>query len=352
MKKNQDAKEEQVTLYRTADGAVQVQCLLRDETLWLTQKAIAELFGVETPAISKHLANIYETDELQQAATLSILETVQIEGTREVRRKLAYYNLDAIIAVGYRVNSYQATQFRIWATRVLKEFVVKGFVLDDERLKQGGKLFGKDYFEELLERIREIRASERRFYQKITDIYALSADYDPNSPITQTFFATVQNKLHWAITGKTAAETIHDSADASLPHMGLTTWKRAPHGKVLKSDVTIAKNYLNETQIRSLNRIVTAYLDLAENRAERRIPTNMADWESFLNRFLSMAEYPVLQDAGRISALEAKLKAEAEYEVFRVRQDREYVSDFDREVRRLTGKDKPSRCQEDQGKKE
>ncbi|MDD3584631.1 MAG: virulence RhuM family protein [Kiritimatiellae bacterium] len=352
MKKNQDAKEEQVTLYRTADGAVQVQCLLRDETLWLTQKAIAELFGVETPAISKHLANIYETDELQQAATLSILETVQIEGTREVRRKLAYYNLDAIIAVGYRVNSYQATQFRIWATRVLKEFVVKGFVLDDERLKQGGKLFGKDYFEELLERIREIRASERRFYQKITDIYALSADYDPNSPITQTFFATVQNKLHWAITGKTAAETIHDSADASLPHMGLTTWKRAPHGKVLKSDVTIAKNYLNETQIRSLNRIVTAYLDLAENRAERRIPTNMADWESFLNRFLSMAEYPVLQDAGRISALEAKLKAEAEYEVFRVRQDREYVSDFDREVRRLTGKDKPPRCQEDQGKKE
>ncbi len=337
----QDAKEGQITLYRTADGAVQVQCLLRDETLWLTQKAIAELFGVKVPAISKHLKNIFESGELDGNRVVSILETTAADGKSYQTR---YYNLDAIIAVGYRVNSYQATQFRIWATRVLKEFVVKGFVLDDERLKQGGKLFGKDYFEELLERIREIRASERRFYQKITDIYALSADYDPNSPITQTFFATVQNKLHWAITGKTAAETIHDSADASLPHMGLTTWKRAPRGKVLKSDVTVAKNYLNETQIRSLNRIVTAYLDLAENRAERRIPMNMADWVSFLDRFLSMAEYPVLQDAGRISALEAKLKAEAEYAVFRVRQDREYVSDFDREVRRLTGKDEPPRC--------
>lgn len=338
MKKRNDdegAREGQVTLYRTADGAVQVQCLLRDETLWLTQKAIAELFGVKVPAISKHLTNIFESGELDENRVVSILETTAADGKSYQTR---YYNLDAIIAVGYRVNSYQATQFRIWATRVLKEYMIKGFVLDDERLKQGGKLFGVDYFEELLERIREIRASERRFYQKITDIYALSADFDPNSPITKTFFATVQNKLHWAITGKTAAETIHDSADASLPNMGLTTWKRAPRGKVLKSDVTIAKNHLNETQIRSLNRIVSAYLDLAENRAERRIPMNMADWEAFLNQFLDMAEYPVLQDSGRVSALEAKLKAEAEYEVFRARQDREFVSDFDREVRRLTGK--------------
>ena len=329
------AKEGQVTLYRSADGAVQVQCLVRDETLWLTQKAIAELFGVQVPAISKHLKNIFESGELDENRAVSILETTASDG-KSYQTK--YFNLDAIIAVGYRVNSYHATQFRIWATRILKEFMIKGFALDDERLKQGGKLFGKDYFEELLERIREIRASERRFYQKITDIYALSVDYDPNAPITGEFFATVQNKLHWAITGKTAAETIHDSADASQPNMGLTTWKRAPHGKVLKSDVTVAKNYLNETQIRSLNRIVTAYLDLAENRAERQIPMNMADWVSFLNRFLDMAEYPVLQAAGRISALEAKLKAAAEYEVFRQRQDAEYISDFDREVRRLTGK--------------
>jgi len=360
MKKRQEAKsakkedgtivkESQVTLYRSGDGAVHVQCLLRDETLWLTQKAIAELFGVEPPAISKHLANIYETKELQEKATVSILETVQTEGAREVRRRLEYYNLDAIIAVGYRVNSYQATQFRIWATRILKEFMIKGFVLDDERLKQGGRLFGKDYFEELLERIREIRASERRFYQKITDIYALSADYDSAAPITRDFFATVQNKLHWAITGKTAAEIVHDSADASLPHMGLTTWKRAPRGKVLKSDVTVAKNYLNEAQVRSLNRIVSAYLDLAENRAERHIIMNMADWVTFLNRFLDMAEYPVLQDAGRITALEAKLKAEAEYEAFRQRQDVEYISDFDREVRRLTGEVEPPRRQGRQG---
>ena len=332
----------EITLYRSADGAVQVQCLLRDETLWLTQKSLAELFGVKRPAVTKHLSNIFASGELAENSVCSILEHTAGDGKTY---KAQYYNLDAIIAVGYRVNSYQATQFRIWATRILKEFIIKGFVLDDERLKQGGKLFGKDYFEELLERIREIRASERRFYQKITDIYALSADYDPDAPITRDFFATVQNKLHWAITGKTAAEIVHDSADASLPHMGLTTWKRAPHGKVLKSDVTVAKNYLNEAQIRSLNRIVTAYLDLAENRAERQITMNMADWVSFLNRFLDMAEYPVLQDAGRITALEAKLKAEAEYEVFRRRQDAEYISDFDREVRRLTGKDKPPRRQ-------
>lgn len=328
----------EVALYRSADGVVQVQCLLQDETLWLTQRAIAELFGVNAPAISKHLANIYETGELAKEATVSILETVQIEGARRVTRKLEYYCLDAIIAVGYRVNSYQATQFRIWATKTLKEFMIKGFVLDDERLKQGKALFGRDYFEELLERIREIRASERRFYQKITDIYALSVDYDKDAPITREFFATVQNKLHWAITGKTAAEIIYESADASLPHMGLSTWKQAPNGKVLKSDVSVAKNYLNETHIRELNRIVSAYLDLAENRAQRGILMKMLDWVGFLHSFLELSNYPILTDSGKVSALEAKLKAEEQYEEFRKRQDADYVSDFDREIKRLEGK--------------
>lgn len=332
-----DNRQSEVVLYRSSDGVIQVQCLLRQETLWLTLKAVAELFGVNPPAISKHLANIYESGELDKTATVSILETVQIEGGREVRRKLEYHNLDAIIAVGYRVNSYQATQFRMWATRTLKEFVFKGFVLDDHRLKQGGTLFGKDYFQELLERIREIRASERRFYQKITDIYALAADYDKDAPITRDFFASVQNKLHWAITGKTAAETIYSNADASRPHMGLTTWKQAPEGKVLKSDVTVAKNYLNENHIKELNRIVSAYLDLAENRAERGILMKMADWASFLDSFLELSNYPILQDSGKISAMEAKLKAEAEYEVFRKHQDERFISDFDREIKRLEG---------------
>ena len=327
-----------VTLYRSEDGSVQVQCLLQNETLWLTQKAIAELFGVETPAISKHLVNIYESGELTREATVSILERVQTEGARRVTRKLEYYNLDAIIAVGYRVNSYQATQFRIWATRTLREFMIKGFVLDDERLKQGKTLFGRDYFEELLERIREIRASERRFYQKITDIYALAADYDKEAPMTREFFATVQNKLHWAITGKTAAETIYEKADASLPFMGLTTWKHAPERKILKSDVTVAKNYLNDAHIKELNRIVSAYLDLAENRAQRGILMRMRDWARFLNRFLELSDYPILKDSGKVKALAAKLKAEAEYEVFRKRQDADYISDFDREIKRLEGK--------------
>ncbi|MDR2704288.1 MAG: virulence RhuM family protein, partial [Planctomycetaceae bacterium] len=247
------------------------------------------------------------------------------------------YNLDAIIAVGYRVNSYEATQFRIWATKTLREFIIKGFVLDDERLKQNSQRFGKDYFEELLERIREIRSSERRFYQKITDIYALSADYDSQSPVTKEFFATVQNKLHWAITGKTAAEIIYHSADAVKPNMGLSTWKAAPKGKILKSDVSVAKNYLNENHIKELNRIVSAYLDLAENRAQRGIITRMTEWVEFLNRFLELSDYPILTDKGKISALEAKLKAESEYEIFRKQQDKDYISDFDREIKRLKG---------------
>jgi len=322
-------------LYTAPNGAVKVEVFFKDETVWLTQKALAELFGVKVPAINKHLKNIFESGELTEASVISILETTAADGKNYQTR---YYNLDAIIAVGYRVNSYQATQFRIWSTATLREFIIKGFVLDDDRLKQGKQVFGKDYFDELLERIREIRASERRFYQKITDIYALSADYSPDAPLTKEFFATVQNKLHWAITGQTAAELIYASADAAKVYMGLTTWKHAPGGKILKSDVTVAKNYLNKAHVTELNRIVSAYLDLAENRAERGILMRMADWVSFLNGFLELSNYPILQDKGKVSALEAKLKAEGEYEVYRKRQDLEYLSDFDREVRRIEGR--------------
>ena len=322
--------------YTTDDGVVKIGVVIQDETVWLTQKAMAELFGVNIPAISKHLRNVYESGELSQRATVSILEIVQTEGGREVRRKTEFYNLDAIISVGYRVNSQQATQFRIWATKTLKEYLIKGFALDDKRLKQGGQLFGKDYFDELLERIREIRASERRFYQKVTDIYAqCSADYDKDAQITQGFYATVQNKLHWAITGKTAAEIIYNTADAKKAHMGLTTWKNAPDGKILKSDTAIAKNYLSEAHIQELNRIVSAYLDLAENRAERKILMKMADWVKVLDRFLDLSEYPILAHKGKVSALDAKQKAAQEYEVFREIQDREYLSDFDKEEKKL-----------------
>jgi hypothetical protein len=325
----------QFLLYTAPDGAVKVDVFFKDETVWLTQKALAELFGVKVPAINKHLKNIFASRELVEDSVVSILETTATDGKTYQTR---YYNLDAIIAVGYRVNSYQATRFRIWATKTLREFIIKGFVLDDERLKRGKQVFGKDYFDELLERIREIRASERRFYQKITDIYALSVDYSADAPVTKEFFATVQNKLHWAITGQTAAELIRASADASKPHMGLTTWKHAPSGKILKSDVTVAKNYLGEAHIKELNRIVSAYLDLAENRAERGILMKMTDWASFLNSFLELSNYPILQDKGKVSALEAKLKAEGEYEVYRQRQDADYVSDFDREIKRIEGK--------------
>ena len=331
----------ELIFYKTPDGEQRIEVVYEDENFWMSQGALAELFGVKIPAVSKHLKNIFESGELEQAATVSKMETVRQEGSREVRRMVDFYNLDAIIAVGYRVNSYQATQFRIWATNTLKEFVTKGFVMDDERLKQG-KQFGQDYFDELLERIREIRASERRFYQKITDIYALSTDYDKNAPITRDFFATVQNKLHWAITGRTAAETIYDLADSQKPHMGLATWKDSPKGKVVKSDVTVAKNYLNEAHVKELNRIVSAYLDLAENRAERQITMNMADWTVFLNGFLELSNYPILEDKGKVSALEAKLKAEAEYEQFRQQQDQEYISDFDREIKRLSGSKDPN----------
>jgi hypothetical protein len=330
-------QESNILFYTTPNGQVSIQVQYEDGSFWLTQKRMAELFGVESHTITYHLKEIYQSGELQTDSTTRKIRAVQPEGKRKVSRELDFYNLDTIIAVGYRVNSYQATRFRIWATGTLKEFIIKGFVMDDERLKQGQN-FGRDYFDELLERIREIRASERRFYQKITDIYALSADYDKNSPVTKDFFATVQNKLHWAITGKTAAEIIYASADAAKLYMGLTTWKHAPEGKILKSDTHVAKNYLNEAHVRELNRIVSAYLDLAENRAVKGITTNMQEWIRFLNQFLELSQYPILQDNGKVSALEAKLKAEQEYETYRKIQDDNYISDFDREVKRIQGK--------------
>jgi len=338
MKNNLPNNQSNFLLYTGNDGKVNVEVFLKDETVWLTQKAMGLLFGVESHTITYHLKEIFRSGELDEKVTTRKIRAVQNEGKRQVTRKLDFYNLDAIISVGYRVNSYQATQFRIWATRTLKEFIIKGFVLDDERLKQGKQVFGKDYFDELLERIREIRASERRFYQKITDIYALSADYDNNAPITKEFFATVQNKLHWAITGKTAAEIIYNSADATKIYMGLTNWKQAPDGKILKSDVTVAKNYLNKAHIKELNQIISAYLDLAENRAERQILIKMADWIEFLHNFLELSKYPILQDKGKVSALEARLKAEQEYEEYRIGQDKDYLSDFDKEIKRITGK--------------
>lgn len=329
-----------IIFYSTPTGDVKIEVIFSEETFWLTQKRMAELFGVEVPAINKHLSNIYETGELDEKATISILETVQQEGTRMVKRNVEFYNLDAIIAVGYRVNSHQATQFRIWATKTLREFIIKGFVLDDERLKQG-KRFGKDYFDELLERIREIRASERRFYLKITDIYEqCSIDYNKDAAITQQFFKTVQNKLHWAITGKTAAELIADRADASQPNMGLTTWKNAPKGKILKTDIGTAKNYLQEKEIKELERIVTMYLDFAELQAERQIPMKMADWVTRLDAFLQFNEYQILKDAGKVSHEVAMKLAEKEYEKFRVIQDRNFESDFEKEVKKITDKPK------------
>ena len=319
-------------LYTAPNGDVKLNVVLQDETVWLTQKHIAELFGKGRSTITEHLQNIFTEGELEEN---SVCRNFRHTGDDGKAYNTQFYNLDAIISVGYRVNSYEATQFRIWATRTLKEYIIKGFVLDDARLKQGSQVFGKDYFDELLDRIREIRASERRFYQKITDIYALSADYDKNAPLTKDFFATVQNKLHWAITGKTSAEIVYKSANASLPNMGLMTFKNAPDGKVLKGDIAVAKNYLPEQHIKELERIVSAYLDLAENRAERQIVMTMADWVTFLNNFLELSNYPILQDNGKISAEMAKLKAEKEYEVFRVKQDQQYVSDFDKAVKSL-----------------
>ena len=328
-------RESNVLLYTTPRGKVRIEVAYQGETFWLTLNRIAELFGTSKQLVSYHLKNIFETSELLREATVKESLTVQSEGGREVSRKLEYYNLDAVIAVGYRVNSYEATQFRIWATNTLREFIVKGFVLDDERLKQG-KQFGADYFEELLERIREIRASERRFYLKITDIYEqCSTDYDPDAERTKTFFKTVQNKLHWAITGQTAAEIVVRRADATKPHMGLTTWKNAPSGRISRNDITIAKNYLAEKEIKELERVVVMYLDFAELQATRRIGMKMADWIKRLDAFLQFNEYEILTNPGSVSHEVAKTLAEAEYEKFRIVRDRESISDFEREVQRL-----------------
>jgi hypothetical protein len=322
----------EIILYNSPDGNVRVEVNYSDETFWLAQKRMAELFGVEIPAISKHLKNIFETGELQESSVISKMETTAADGKNYIT---AFYNLDAIIAVGYRVNSRQATQFRIWATKTLREYIIKGFVLDDERLKQG-KRFGKDYFEELLERIREIRASERRFYQKITDIYEqCSIDYNKDADITQTFFKTVQNKMHWAITGKTTAQIISERAKASDPNMGLQTWKNGPQGKILKSDISIAKNYLIEKEIKELERVVTMYLDYAENQAARGIPMKMKDWVEKIDGFLQFNEYKILRDAGNVSHEVAKKIAESEYERFRVVQDNNFESDFDKTFKNI-----------------
>ena len=320
-------------LYTAPNGEVKVEVLLSGETIWLTQKRIAELFGVGVPAISKHLDNIYDSGELQRDATLSFLETVQQEGKREVKRKLEYYNLDAVISVGYRVNSTQATQFRIWATQLIKDYIIKGFAMDDERLKNG-RFFGKDYFNELLERVRSIRASERRVYQQITDIFAeCSIDYDPRSETTHLFYAHVQDKFHFAITGHTAAEIISLKDDAKQPLMGMTTYKNAPSGRVLKSDTTIAKNYLSEDEIKKLERTVSAFFDYIEGIIERRNTFTMEAFAESVNKFLAFNEYQVLEGYGQISRQAAEQKAHTEYEQFNKQQKIE--SDFDREVNKL-----------------
>lgn len=342
---NLSHNQSEFLLYVSQSGDVKVDVLLQDETVWLTQKGMQELFEKAKSTISEHISNVFEEGELDEKVVVRDFRTTSPHGAikdKTQENTVKYYNLDVIISVGYRVKSQRGTQFRIWATKVLREYIIKGFAMDDERLKQGSALFGKDYFDELLERIREIRASERRFYQKITDIYAqCSIDYDPKAEITQTFYKTVQNKLHWAITGHTAAEIIKERANATKPHMGLTTWKNAPEGKILKTDVSVAKNYLNEKEIRDLNRIVTMYLDFAELQAERQVPMKMTDWVARLDAFLQFNDYNVLKDAGKISASIAKQLAEKEYSKFRVVQDKEFESDFDKEVKRITGKNKP-----------
>jgi len=323
-------------LYKTPNGNVKVEVFLHNENLWLTQKKMAELFDVNVPAINKHLTNIYDEGELNKYSTVSNLEIVQQEGERKVKRIQTFYNLDAIIAVGYRVNSKRATLFRIWATERLKEYIIKGFTMDDERLKNPISVFGKDYFEEQLERIRDIRASERRFYQKITDIYSqCSADYDTNSKETKEFFATVQNKLHWAISKQTAAEIIYTRADAKKENMGLTSWKNSPKGFIRKTDVSIAKNYLSKTEIEHLNRIVTMYLDYAELQANKGIVMYMKDWIKKLDAFLQFNEEDILTNSGKVTAEIAKEFAENEYEKYRIIQAKNYISDFDKVIKKL-----------------
>lgn len=321
-----------IVLYQIDDTNICVSVIYKDETFWLTQRAMSELFDCSSDNISLHLRNIYKEEELTEEATAEIFSVVQKEGNRDVKRNAKCYNLDAIIAVGYRVNSKKATKFRQWATKTLKEYITKGFVLNDDMLKNG-KPFGKDYFDELLERIREIRASERRAYQKITDVFEqCSYDYDKNSETTRAFYAFVQNKLHFAVTGQTAAELIFDRADAEKPTMGLTTWKDAPDGKILKRDIVVAKNYLNEKEMSRLNRLVTMFIDYAELMAEDEVLMSMQDWVDQTNQFLSNNRRRVLEGKGRISHDQAIKKAAKEYDIFRVRQDQEYVSEFDKQT--------------------
>lgn len=332
------AKEIQFILYNLPDNSGSVQAIVQDETIFLTQKAMAELFGVEVNTINYHLKEIYSTGELKEDSTIRKIRTVQKEGNRQVERERAFYNLDAIISVGYRVNSQRATLFRQWATRILNEFIRKGFVLDDDRLKQGNAVFGRDYFRELLERVRSIRASERRIWQQITDIYAeCSIDYDRLAPTTKEFYAMVQNRFHYAITGHTAAEIIHAGADHTKPHMGLTTWKYAPEGRILKSDVSIAKNYLTEKEIRSLERTVTSYFDYIEGQIERGNVFNMEQFAASVNKFLTFNDYKILPNRGSVSAAQARAKAEAEYDLFTPTQ--QIDSDFDKEIRGMLDKD-------------
>ena len=334
---NELVKQISYILYTSAEEDVKINALVKDESIWLTQKAMAELFDCSADNISLHLKNIYETGELEKNRTSEEISAVQKEGNRSVKRNLTFYNLDAIISVGYRVNSAKATKFRIWATNVLKEYIKKGFVLDEDRLKQGENVFGKDYFRELLEKVRSIRASERRIWQQITDIFAeCSVDYDKNSEITKQFYATVQNKFHFAITGQTAAEIVYDRADHKKDHMGLTTWKNSPDGRVLKSDVNIAKNYLSEKQIRQLERAVSGYFDYIEDLIEREIPFDMKSFASSVNEFLEFRKYDILDGKGRISRTQADEKAFGEYEIFNRTQ--KITSDFDKMIKQLETK--------------
>ena len=307
-----------------------IEMRYEDENIWLTQKIMAMLYGVDVRTINEHIKKIYSDSELEEDSTIRNFRIVQTEGSRQVTRDTKHYNLQMIIAVGFKVNNERAVQFRKWANGIVKDYTIKGWVMDDERLKNGGSVLTTEYFDRLLEQIREIRLSERRFYQKITDIYATAFDYDRTAKTTKQFFAKVQNKMHYAVHGHTAAELIYERADADKPHMGLTTWASAPEGKIVKSDVSVAKNYLSEKEMRSLERIVSAYLDLAEDRAERHIPMTMEDWSKRLDLFLMADDREVLQDAGKITAEIAKAKAETEFEKYRVIQDRLFMSDFDK----------------------
>ena len=345
MKENKDdtsiirssAAEYLTYIAATGDSSESIEMRYEDENIWLTQKMMASLYGVEVPTINEHIRKIYDDSELSKEATIRKFRIVQSEGNRQVARDTIHYNLQMIIAVGFKVNNERAVQFRKWANAIVKDFTIKGWVMDDERLKNGGSQLTKEYFDKLIEKVREIRLSERRFYQKVTDIYATAVDYDPSAKATKRFFAAVQNKLHYSVHGQTAAEVIYSRADAGKEHMGLTSWDGSPNGKIHSYDVVVAKNYLSEDEIRKLERIVSAYLDFAEDMAERHIPMTMEDWEERLNRFLALWDRDVLKDNGKISAELAKAHALSEFEKYRVIQDRLYQSDFDRMLAELDG---------------